>query len=316
MKCRKCGRRAAFNMRRHKLALCQDHYLEWFQEQTERAIRKYRMFSREERVLVAVSGGKDSLALWDVLLRLGYQAAGLYINLGIDGGFGYSALSFQKVEQFVAQHPQATLHVVDVAATYGESIPQTARRTLRGRNKPCSVCGLIKRHEMNRIAREHGYDVLATGHNLDDEVAVLLSNTLHWQVGYLSRQAPVLEERGGLARKVKPFCRLYERETAAYTLMRGIDYIYDECPYVEGSTTIFYKELLNRLEANSPGAKLQFYLGFLRARKEGLFREQAEQVALHPCSNCGQPTTAPDLCAFCRLWNPKPETRNTKPETN
>jgi len=295
-------------MRHHKLALCEEHYLEWFVAQTERAIQKYRMFRREDRVLVAVSGGKDSLSLWDVLLRLGYQADGLYIDLGIDGGFGYSRLSFQKVEAFVAQHPEAQLHVVDVPALYGETIPQVARRKLRGRGKPCSVCGLIKRHEMNRIAWEHGYGVLATGHNLDDEVAVLLSNVLHWQVGYLARQAPVLEEREGLARKVKPFCRFYEREVAAYALLRGIDYIYEECPYAEGSTTIFYKDLLSRLEVQSPGSKLQFYLSFLRARKDGLFKEQSEQVELHPCPVCGQPTSVPGPCAFCRLWNHQPAT--------
>ena len=71
-------------MRQHKLALCKDHYLDWIPEQTERFIKKYEMFSREENILVAVSGGKDSLALWDILARLGYQADGLYIGLGIE----------------------------------------------------------------------------------------------------------------------------------------------------------------------------------------------------------------------------------------
>lgn len=303
MKCRKCNERAAFNMRRHKLAFCEAHYLEWFPAQVERTIHKYRMFRPDERLLMAVSGGKDSLGLWDVLLRLGYQADGLYIDLGIDGGLSYSARSRQMIERFLEDRPGVTLHVVDLRATYGETVPQVARRKMRGRAKPCSLCGLIKRHEMNRIAASYGYDVLVTGHNLDDEAAVLLGNVLQWQVGYLARQAPVLEEQPGLARKVKPLCLLYEREVAAYTLMRGIEYIYEECPYVEGSTSIFYKELLNRLEANSPGAKLQFYLHFLRARREGLFQEQAEGVEMTDCPVCGQPTTAPGMCAFCRLWH-------------
>jgi len=290
------------NMRHHKLALCAPHYLEWFLAQTERTITRYHMFEPEERILVAVSGGKDSLALWDVLLRLGYPADGLYINLGIDGEGEYSHRSLEKIEAFMATRPEARLHVVDVAATYGATIPQVARRKLRGRGKPCAVCGLVKRHEMNRIAQEHGYAVLATGHNLDDEVAVLLSNVLHWQVGYLARQAPVLEEREGLGRKVKPLCRFYERETAAYALIRGLDYIYDECPFAEGNLTNFYKELLSRLETESPGAKMQFYLSFLQARKDGLFGQAAQEVTLHPCPTCGQPTSVPGPCAFCRLW--------------
>jgi uncharacterized protein (TIGR00269 family) len=130
-----------------------------------------------------------------------------------------------------------------------------------------------------------------------------MQNTLHWQTGYLARQAPVLQEREGLARKVKPLIRIYEREAAAYVLVRGIEYIYDECPFAKGSTTNFYKELLNQLELNSPGTKQQFYLHFLQARESGSVTfAEPEQQALHPCSHCGQPTTAGDLCAFCRLW--------------
>ena len=90
MKCGKCGEKAAIQMRHHKLALCKEHFLEWIPAQTERFIEKYQMFSQQERLLVAVSGGKDSLSLWDILWRLGYNADGLYIGLGIDGGFGYS----------------------------------------------------------------------------------------------------------------------------------------------------------------------------------------------------------------------------------
>ncbi len=304
MRCRKCGETAVINMRQHKLALCKEHYLEWFPGQTERFIRKYRMLRRDERVLVAVSGGKDSLALWDVLLRLGYQADAVYLGLGIDGGIGYSDESYARVKAFAAQRSGTKLHVLNIKATYGESIPEVARRTRRGKGKPCSVCGLIKRHEINRIAYEFGYPVLATGHNLDDEAAVLLQNALNWNVGYLVRQHPVLPASDGFARKIKPFCRFYERETAAYALLRGIDYIYEECPYSIGASTIYYKELLDSLEEKRPGAKLHFYLSFLRAKeKDGLLANwQEEKARLNACGQCGQPTSAPGRCAFCRLW--------------
>lgn len=307
MYCRKCNAPAVINMRHHKLALCGDHYGDWFVAQTERAIEKYKMFTRDQRVLVAVSGGKDSLALWDVLARLGYSSDGLYIGLGIQGDIGYSDQSLEKVRAFASGLANARLHVVDIAETYGKSIPQIAREQTRGQGKPCSACGLTKRYVMNRLAAERGYDVLATGHNLDDEAAVLMQNTLHWQVGYLARQAPVLpSSQTGFAKKVKPFCRFYERETATYAMVRGIDYIYDECPHAVGNLTNFYKTLLNQLEAESPGAKLQFYLQFLKAREQGLFRGFEESAELHACEVCGQPTTAPGRCAFCRMWKIAP----------
>jgi uncharacterized protein (TIGR00269 family) len=178
-----------------------------------------------------------------------------------------------------------------------------AREKTRGQGKPCSVCGLTKRYVMNRIAAEKGYSVLATGHNLDDEVAVLMQNTLRWQTGYLARQSPVLPSTNPhFAKKVKPFCRFYERETATYALARGIDYEYDECPHAVGNLTNFYKTLLNQLESQSPGAKLAFYLEFLRARGEGAFEQFNHADELHECESCGQPTSAPGRCAFCRMW--------------
>lgn len=309
MRCRKCGGKAVINMRQHKLALCQAHFLDWVPEQVQRFIEKYKMFSRQERILVAVSGGKDSLSLWDILHRLGYQADGLYIGLGIDEGLQYSAQSQELTERFARQRGLA-LHVVDVQHEYGESVPMLAERTNRGKDKPCSVCGLTKRHIMNRIAREGGYSVLVTGHNLDDEAAVLFGNTFNWLSGYLVRQAPVLEaNRPGLVRKAKPLCRIYEREMAAYAVLSGIEYIYDECPHSAGSTTLYYKEILNRMENDRPGAKLNFYLSFLQAKANGLFAPQADPdiALLHACPTCGQPTSAPGECTFCRMFSKKPE---------
>ena len=288
-------------MRQHKLALCKEHYLEWIPEQTERFIKKYKMFTGEEKILVAVSGGKDSLALWDILVRLGYPVDGLYIGLGIEGESGYSAKS-QRLTRKFADERNLKLHIVDVENEYGQPIPVLSELTHRGKGRPCSICGLTKRHVMNRIARDLGYAVLATGHNLDDEAAVLFGNTLNWLGDYLLRQSPVLPESPGLARKIKPLCRFYEREMAAYALLRGIEYIYDECPYAIGSKTTYYKELLNQLETKRPGAKLTFYLKFLEARDQGLFVEKEKiRAELNPCPNCGQPTSAPDLCSFCRL---------------
>ncbi|MCA2001418.1 MAG: adenine nucleotide alpha hydrolase family protein [Chloroflexi bacterium] len=302
MKCRRCGGKAAIHMRQHKLALCAEHYLDWIPEQTERFIKKYAMFDRDEKILVAVSGGKDSLSLWDILVRLGYRADGLYLALCIDAGIGYSRESRRLTEKFAVER-NLTLHVADIEATYGKSIPALAEISRRGQGRPCSVCGLVKRHEMNRIARDLGYDVLATGHNLDDEAAVLFANTLAWSEEYLLRQGPVLLGSDGLARKVKPLCRFYEREMTAYAIARGIEYIYEECPFADGSQSICYKETLNRLETARPGAKLTFYLNFLEARRSGnLFIDRnTAQIQLHPCPNCGQATSAPGLCSFCRM---------------
>jgi hypothetical protein len=107
----------------------------------------------------------------------------------------------------------------------------------------------------NRAAREGGYDVIATGHNLDDEAATLLGNTLRWQTDYIARQSPVLPAEEGFARKVKPLYRLSELETAAFAFLRGIDYVVEECPLVGGNTQLRYKDAMNHLESTRPGPR-------------------------------------------------------------
>ena len=301
MKCRKCGTGAVIQMRQHHLALCGEHFNSWFLEHCAATIRKFRMVQPGERVLVAVSGGKDSLGLWDALSRLGYHVDGLTIDLGIDEGTAYSIRSLDYTREFAASRG-LLLHELYLPAEYGRSVPEMFSQSRHGEEKPCSVCGLVKRHEMNRFARQHGYAVLATGHNLDDEASVLLTNNLAWNATQLGRQYPAMEGSGGFARRIKPFARFYERETTAYTLLNRIAYIEEECPFSAGSRSNELKVLLNTMEHDQPGLKYQYFNQFITAKKTGLLnfsvsREYVEMI----CPQCGQPTSSAEKCAFCRL---------------
>ena len=294
MKCTVCREPAVIDVRRHNANFCAPHLLRLCRDQVAKAIKDHSMIQPDERVLVAVSGGKDSLAVWDILVELGYRADGLYVGLGIGE---YSDASGEMARAFAADRG---LHLVevDLRADHGFDVPTAAKATKR---VPCSACGLSKRHLFDEAARTGGYDVVVTGHNLDDEAAVLFGNVLRWQTEYLGRQLPVLPARHGFPRKVKPLIRLTEREMAAYCVLRGIDYIVEECPMAAGNKHLAYKEALNAIEATSPGSKHDFYHGFL-ARASARFTPEAEseQAGLEPCVRCGAPTPA-ELCAFCKL---------------
>jgi uncharacterized protein (TIGR00269 family) len=292
MTCRKCGRPAVLELRRHNAAFCAPDFQEFFRNQVREAIRRHHMLAREERVLVAVSGGKDSLALWDVLIDEGYATTGLHLDLGI---FDYSRESRAKCEAF-ARARGVPLLVSSVAEEVGAPVPVIKEVT---RRPPCSGCGLSKRYLMNRVAVEHGFPVVATGHNLDDEAATLFGSVMHWRTEALPRQAPALAStHPRLARRVKPLYRLSERETAAFAFLRQIDYIVEECPFAAGATSITHKEILSRLEDASPGAKHNFLFGFLDRARPAF--ERAETLDLHECARCGQVTTG-TVCAFCKL---------------
>ena len=294
MKCRVCKEAAVIDVPRHNANFCADHFVAHCREQVRRAIEQFDMVQPGDRILVAVSGGKDSLALWDLMTDLGYEADGLYLGLGIGE---YSDESGVYTRAFAAERG---LHLVevDLRADLGFDVPTAAAVTKR---VPCSACGLSKRHLFDRAALDGGYDAVATGHNLDDEAAVLFGNTLRWNLDYLGRQHPVLPARAGLPRKVKPLVRLAEREMAAYCVIRGIDYQVEECPMAAGNRHLAYKGALNAIEATSPGAKSAFYFEFLD-KAAHLFEAGTteERNALQVCTSCGGPTTG-DVCAFCRL---------------
>jgi uncharacterized protein (TIGR00269 family) len=259
----------------------------------ERAIEKERMFGRQEEILVAVSGGKDSLALWDTLNEMGYRTTGLHLSLGIGG---YSERSARTTAEFAEAHGLPLITVPLAQEDPCLAVPEVAAFASR---PPCSACGILKRHYFDRLAVERGFPVLATGHNLDDEAARLLGNVLHWRTDHLARQRPVLEStHARFVRKVKPLFRCSEYESAVYAFFRHIDHVVEECPNSVGATQLLYKDMLNRLEAASPGSKRAFVREFLHHGRSAF--AAAPPPPPGDCMQCGMPAHS-DLCSFCRL---------------
>lgn len=294
MKCKKCNKKAVINLKSYNLPFCDEHFKNFFLEKTAETIKKYRLFTKQDVVIVAVSGGKDSLALWLALKKLGYKTHGFHINLGIKQR-NYSDISEAKTVKFAEAHG-LPLSIVSLNEAFGFTIDDYRKL---GHRSACSTCGIIKRYLINDFTRKVNANCVATGHNLDDESAVLLGNLLNWQTGYLKRQHPKLPpSHGYFASRVKPFAERTERETAAYSLLNNIDYVQEECPYSVGASSIFYKKILNEIEERSPGTKLRFFRGFLQNKEVFDFEENKDDLV--PCEFCGQPTVA-SPCAFCRI---------------
>ena len=296
MKCTRCKATAVVALPSHHSGFCESCFLDFFTGQVEKGIRRQKLFTHDDRILVALSGGKDSLALMYELKRLDYDVTGLHIDLGIPGS---SPAARAAVEAFCAAH--ALPLIVKEMEAEGLAIPLVKARL---RRPVCSACGKIKRHYFNRVALEQGFTALATGHNLDDEIARLFSNTLRWDTAYLSDQGPLLEEEsghGGFARKVKPLWRLSEFETANYAFLRGIDYHFAPCPYSKGASFTFHKKVWADIEEAMPGRKLDFYQGFLE-RGRPVFAGAAQEAGdpLRSCASCGMPTSH-ETCGVCRI---------------
>jgi tRNA(Ile)-lysidine synthase TilS/MesJ len=278
-----------------------DECLEVFiKRQVEKAIKKYEMLKPGQRVVAAISGGKDSLALWQILVDLGYEVVGLHMTLDL-GPFSERSL---EASQAMAKRLGGELVVRSMPQLTGHQLLDIVRAN---RRQFCSVCGTLKRHFLNSLCLEMGADTLATGHHLDDEAGRLLGNMIRGYQDHLDRQWPVLEgmddgggdEGGGgvsLVRKVKPLCRLSGSELKSFAKALALPAAYGKCPRSKGATLPFYQEAMNVLEERMPGTKRDLYFGFLR-------RKGAPPAPPKPggkCTRCGAPTHI-DLCAACRL---------------
>ncbi len=292
MRCRFCERPAFIKLHYPKMYLCEEHFIEYFERKVKRTIERYKLIKPGERILVVVSGGKDSAVTAFVLKKLGYDIECLHINLGIGE---YS----EKSEEYAERQCGALgvpLHIVRVRELLGKGIGE-----VRTRRPTCSYCGLTKRYIFNKFAYDNGFDAVATGHNLDDEASFIFANLMNWNTQYLAKQGPVTPSQfnGKLVKKVKPLYELTEREVVAYALANGIEYHIEECPHAVGAPTIEYKGILNDMEEKRPGTKINFVKGYLR--KKVLFEAELQEKELRECEVCGMPSSG-EVCSFCRFW--------------
>ncbi len=282
--------------------MCRECFVEkWFPRQVRKNIRGYRMFGKRERLVVAVSGGKDSLSLWHVLTKMGYEADGVHVYLGIEEG-DFSVRSLEACRK-AAELLGRKLFVVEVERELGVPLVELIRKE-RSRS-PCTVCGIVRRYLLNKFAVEHGYDCLLIGRNLDDECATLLTNLLNWRFDLLARQLPVQPPREGLmVKRAKPLCRVSEEETSLYAEICGLQAVDIRCSWGEGRTQDYVKSALDLIERRSPGTKLCFYAKFLKSQK--FFQSLVPEPVTRPCQVCGQPTTI-GICVVCRMLGRAPK---------
>ncbi|MDQ7031369.1 MAG: TIGR00269 family protein [Desulfonauticus sp.] len=291
MKCTRCKQKAVVALPSHNAGFCASCFLLYFQNQMEKAIKKQKMFSPRHKILVALSGGKDSLALALQLKLLGYNLECLHLDLDISD----TSKQVKTIAQRFCERFELKLHIIELKKE-NLSIPEVKKKLSR---PICSACGQIKRYYFNYFAKQNNFDVLATGHTLDDEVSRLFANTLRWDITYLQQQSPILEQDQEFVRKVKPLYRLTEFETAVFCFLHNIQYSTIPCPYSKGASFTFYKRLLDELEYNQPGRKFNFYETFLK-QKSQLFPPSTSKNKINFCSICGYPTLQ-DICGVCRI---------------
>lgn len=288
-KCKRCKSRAEIRLPSHNTILCRECFIHYCRTAVSRAMEKFGI-SRDSNLLIAVSGGKDSLAVWDLLASLGYRTRGLHVYLGVPE---FSDASAEAVRQYASPRglPWVQYSLKDIFGWTVEEVRDRTRRSI------CSICGSMKRQYLNRLTVRKGYRAIVSGHNLDDEAGRLLGNILRHRSEYLDKQYPYLPSPHPLMpAKVKPLYRLESHELRTYCRVASIRPLSSPCPYSHGATSHVIKEALDFIENRMPGSKRDFLYSYLRHKQP----PATDPSGMKFCENCGEPAYF-KVCSVCSL---------------
>lgn len=286
MQCELCEQKAIST----NPALCPEHFDTFFLNTVKKTIEEYDLCSVKTKICVAVSGGKDSLALLDVLTRLGYAVEGLFIHEGIAH---YREASEADLDEFCEKNT-IKVRKVSFEEEAGFTL-DTAMETKKFHS--CTLCGTLRRYLLNKYAKD--YDVIATGHNLDDEAQTVLINLARGNTSLFLRQGVSTEASEHFVRKIKPFSFLSEKHILTYVVLRRIRVDFAECPYARQSYRAHLRDILNTVEQEHPGTKKNIITTYLDL-KEHLSRAKSSETPIQTCTRCGQ-ASGEKVCKACQL---------------
>lgn len=294
VKCAKCEREATLRVPYAKLSLCSDHYVEYFERRVLGVISRYRLFRSGDRVLVAVSGGKDSLTALRVLSKyrsvLGVELAGVHLDLGL----GAHSEESRRVVLESCRESGVECYIIPLSEILGYTLPELVRRS---RRPPCSLCGLVKRYLLNAAALEWGFSVVVTGHHMDDILVFRLKEALTGQREHeAAKLAPFTPGAPGLyAARARPLYEAYEWEIKLYRELAGIRHVEAPCPFkYRDVISASIAEMLEKIEREIPGFKISL------ARRLAKSSAGDATRGVTPCKYCQMPSSS-GVCSLCRL---------------
>jgi cytoplasmic tRNA 2-thiolation protein 1 len=300
--CTKCQKEESLYYRAYSGEyLCKKCFLRSIESKAAKTISKYSMIEYGDKVAIGVSGGKDSLSLLYVLKMLfdqhpnnGNELVAVTIDEGIKG---YRDESLQIVKDFCAQlHIESK--ILSYQSLFGIDMDQAMIQRSSQKISSCSMCGTFRRRAIDIAAETVEADIVATAHNMDDQLQTFMINLLAGDVermGWIYPE-PVQYTQTGM-KKVKPFVEIYEYEIAFYALQRDIPFQSEECPYMNESIRTDLREFFNRLERDHPGIKYNAYRSMTKVSK--VLRSSMPPSQTKKCSRCGRVSTG-DICSVCR----------------
>ncbi len=265
----------------------------------KKTIRKYKLIEKDDKILLAVSGGKDSITMLYLFSFLKkefkFDFEVVHINLGID--------NFSKIsEEIVKEHCQNLdiKYNIVYLKEYGFTIKDIAKNIhlFKGRSI-CGICSTIKRYLIHKFARDNGFNKVATAHTLEDFVRFILDFYIDGDIKVLTRTYPKTRSEITNIEFIKPLFLISEKETESFVKRNELKVVSIECPFSKKkiSTNLRIAEEIEKLK---PRSKEKIVLNFIKYIYPELSKKYLKELNIKPCKICGMPTLR-EICSFCRI---------------
>ena len=344
--CQKCAKNPAYVIPMENRPICLSHFNQHFFNRVRRTVQKYNMLQYGDRIAVGLSGGKDSVALLHVLSKLNKRhSSSELIAIIIDEGIeGYRNESLEiavdhaksldieyKILSFENQYGTGLDNMLDVLGDRNEGRAYSA----------CGYCGVMRRQLLNRGAVSVDADVVATGHNLDDEAQTALMNLLRGDIKRLTRMHGTRQVvHDGLVPRIKPLRLTPEVEIVLYAIFNDLRYHETPCPHSVEALRGSVRDFLTHYHAKHPNVLMNLLYGAEKLTKlaeeaknarntENLVHtshsnsinadkmekanpneEKSDMVMFdNLCMSCKQPTNRP-ICKACELLDEYKQRKN------
>ncbi|MEA3378624.1 MAG: TIGR00269 family protein [Nanoarchaeota archaeon] len=298
MTCKKCELEPVYKLS-SGVKLCKSCFLKYFEKKVRKTIRIYNLIKKGDKVIVAVSGGKDSSTILEILSKLHLKNKIFeLVAVSIDEGIGpYRKKTIKKAEK-ICKKLGIKHYIFSFKKEFGYSLKEIMKKL---QIKPCTACGVLRRYLLNKKARELNANKLVIGHNLDDEAQTILMNQFKRKMNLSARLGPLngLKDDARFIRRIKPLYLMLEKETATYAFLKGLMGSSSICPYSHEAFRDDVKKMLNDFEHKYHGTKNSIITSFLEVLPLLKNKYQTDEP-INRCLDCGEATTS-DFCQACKI---------------
>lgn len=287
----KCGKEAIYFRRYSGQKFCKEHFIEYFENKVKKTIINKKMLESNDKIGVALSGGKDSAVLLYLLNKFRQEFEIEIKAISIDEGI----INYREKTLKFAKELCKSLGIEHFVLSFKEEFGKTLDEMP---DPKCSYCGVFRRRLLNQKARELRLSKLATGHNLDDIAQAILMNYIRGDVERLIRLFSPLKSEQFIP-KIRPLMEMPEEEVALFAIVNKLPISLEECPYRKQAFRLRIRNFLNELERDTPGIKFSILRGYEKILP--LIKEYP-RTKLRKCKICGEPTSQ-EICKACRMLN-------------